>query len=135
MAKHLKTRIMNGMSKYIASFCAHPSKATPYSKEVRYFYTSELYTELHGVMNTRKAGRKAKNTSSFAPLAIIWASTNYIPTISRLIGQPPVWRTVNSSNLLNVKHIPLNETTLAQLSNGGSASCISTIPCLHGINP
>ncbi len=60
MAKHLKTRIMNGMSKYIASFCAHPSKATPYSKEVRYFHTSELYTELHGVMNTRKAGRKAK---------------------------------------------------------------------------
>ena len=40
---------------------AHPpSNSTPYSKGVRYFHTSALYPELHGAMDTMKAGHKAK---------------------------------------------------------------------------
>ena len=60
MSRHLKTRIINGLGKYIARFVQLPPDTPVYSKGVRYFVPVECYNAFWGAMNTVEDGRHYK---------------------------------------------------------------------------
>ena len=60
MPRHLKTRIIHGLGKYIARFVTLPPNTPVYSKGVRYLVPIECYNAFWGAMNTVEEGRHYK---------------------------------------------------------------------------
>lgn len=60
MSKHLKTTVINGLARKIATFVQLPPSTPVYSKGVRYFVPAECIQYLWGAMNKLKIGQKRR---------------------------------------------------------------------------
>jgi len=60
MAKHLKTRVIEGLKSTVATFEALPKGSTPHKRGVHYFRADVGVDALWGAMDAEKDGRKYK---------------------------------------------------------------------------
>ena len=60
MSQHLKTKVINGLARTIATFVQLPPSTPVYSKGVRYFVPAECIQYLWGAMNKLKIGQKRR---------------------------------------------------------------------------
>ena len=60
MLRHLKTMVINGLARSIATFVQLPPSTPVYSKGVRYFVPAECIQYLWGAMNKLKIGQKRR---------------------------------------------------------------------------
>ncbi len=60
MSRHLKTKVINGLKRSIATFKQLPPSTPVYSKGVRYFVPVECIKYLWGAMNDLKEGHKRR---------------------------------------------------------------------------
>ena len=60
MSRHLKTRMINGLSGDIGNFVPNPVTVTPHARGVRYFEPANMFALVVGKINSVKEGRRYK---------------------------------------------------------------------------